>query len=68
MPTQVQFISGHSITLAEDFAEVNQQMGQHPAAMFTRPGPNHVQVAIFASAIAYLQPMSEDELEGGGPY
>jgi hypothetical protein len=68
MPTQVQFISGHSITLAEDFREVNQQLGEHPVAMFTRPGPNRVQVTVFASAVAYLQPMSEDEVKGGGPY
>jgi hypothetical protein len=68
MPTKVQFISGDSIALAEDFREVNQQLGGHPAAMFTRPGANGVQVTVFASAVAYLQAMSEEEVEGGAAY
>jgi hypothetical protein len=68
MPTKVQFISGDAITLAEGFREVNQQLGEHPAAMFTRPGPNAVQVTVFASAVAYLQAMSEEEVEGGAAY
>jgi hypothetical protein len=66
MPTKVQFTSGESMTLAENFDQVNQQLGTQTAGLFNRvEGDNRTRVIVFASAISYLQEMVDEDVRGG---
>ena len=66
MPTKVQFTSGESMTLAENFDQVNQQLGTQTAGLFNRvEGDNRTRVIVFASAISYLQEMVDEDVGGG---
>jgi hypothetical protein len=67
MPTKVQFTSGESMTLAEDFNQVNQQFGTQyaglSAGLFNRvEGDSRTRVTVFASAVSYLQEMPEEDV------
>jgi hypothetical protein len=66
MPTKVQFTSGELMTLAENFDQVNQQLGTQTAGLFNRvEGDNRTRVIVFASAISYLQEMVDEDVGGG---
>ena len=66
MPTKVQFTSGESMTLAENFDQVNQQLGTQTAGLFNRvEGDNRTRVIVFASAISYLQEMVDEDVRSG---
>lgn len=66
MPTRVQFTSGESMTVAEGLDQANQQLGTQIAGLFNRvEGDNHTRVTVFASAVAYLQEMPDEEVAGG---
>jgi hypothetical protein len=67
MPTKVQFTSGESMALAEDFNQVNQQFGTQyaglSAGLFNRvEGDSRTRVTVFASAVSYLQEMPEEDV------
>jgi hypothetical protein len=56
VPTIVQFVGGESLTLDDDFDEVNQQLGRHDAGLFNRQvGDDRVRVTIYRSNVAYIQ-------------
>jgi hypothetical protein len=66
VPTKVQFTSGESMTVAEGLDQANQQLGTQIAGLFNRvEGDNHTRVTVFASAVAYLQEMPDEEVGGG---
>ena len=71
MPTKVQFTSGESMTLAENLDQVNeqlgtQQLGTQTVGLFNRvEGDIHTRITVFASAIAYLQEMPDEDRGGG---
>jgi hypothetical protein len=71
MPTKVQFTSGESMRLAESLDQVNQQLGSQQlgnqtVGLFNRTeGDNRTRVTVFASAIAYMQEMPDEDLGGG---
>jgi hypothetical protein len=55
MPTHVYFI-GQSLMLEEDFDQVNQQLNEHEAGLFTRKdGGSPVRVTIYRSGVAYIE-------------
>jgi hypothetical protein len=61
MPTLVQFDGGQSLTVAEDFDVVNQQLNLNDAGLFKQlvgdePGPR---VTVYRSSVAYIQEPSE---------
>ncbi len=61
MPTHVKFNSGEFFTVAEDFDQVNQQLGQQDGGLFNRLiGDDRVRVTIITSSIAYIQEVGED--------
>jgi hypothetical protein len=54
------------MTVAEGLDQANQQLGTQIAGLFTRvEGDNHTRVTVFASAVAYLQEMPDEEVGGG---
>ena len=62
MATRVQFNSGQKMTLADDSDQVNQQLGTQSAGLFNRlDGKNRTRVTVFASAISYIEEVSEEE-------
>jgi hypothetical protein len=62
MATRVQFNSGQKMTLADDFDQVNQQLGTQSAGLFNRlEGNDRTRVTVFASAISYIEEVSEEE-------
>lgn len=62
MATRVQFNSGQKMMLAEDFDQVNQQFGTQSAGLFNRlDGNDRTRVTVFASAISYIEEVSEEE-------
>jgi hypothetical protein len=66
VPTKVQITSGESMTVAEGLDQANQQLGTQIAGLFNRvEGDNHTRVTVFASAVAYLQEMPDEEIGGG---
>ena len=71
MPTKVQFISGESMTLAENLDQVNQQfgnqqLGTQTVGLFDRvEGDNRTRVTIFAAAVSYLQEMPDEDIQVG---
>ena len=71
MPTKVQFISGESMTLAENLDQVNQQfgnqqLGTQTVGLFDRvEGDNRTRVTIFAAAVSYLQEMPDEDIRVG---
>ena len=55
MPTNVYFI-GQSLMLEEDFDQVNQQLNEHEAGLFTRKDARSpVRVTVYRSAVAYIE-------------
>jgi hypothetical protein len=58
------------MTLAESLDQVNQQLGtqqlgNQTVGLFNRvEGDNHTRITVFASAIAYLQEMPDEDLGG----
>lgn len=64
MPTFVQFTGGQSFTVAEEFDQVNQQLGEHDAGLFNRlVGENQTRVAIYRSSVAYIAEHALGEFE-----
>jgi hypothetical protein len=56
MPAAVSFVGGESFVLAEDFENVNRQLGQHDYGLFNRKlGDLNVRVTIYKTRIAYIQ-------------
>jgi hypothetical protein len=67
MPTQVHFI-GQSLMLEEDFDQVNQQLDEHGAGLFTRKdGGRPTRVTVYRSGVAYIEEIlgGADEPEVG---
>jgi hypothetical protein len=65
MPTHVYFI-GQSLMVEEDFDQVNQQLNDHEAGLFTRKdgGPS-TRVTIYRSGVAYIEEILSGVAEPG---
>jgi hypothetical protein len=62
MPTLIQFISGDSIVVEEDFYQVTSRVpGENPFDQFKRvdKGMEGVRVTVFTASIAYVQEFKE---------
>lgn len=56
MPTLVQFTGGESITVAEDFDQVNRELDDNDVVLFSRPvGEDRFRVVVYRSSVAYIQ-------------
>jgi hypothetical protein len=67
MPTHVYFI-GQSLMVEEDFDQVNQQLDEHGAGLFTRKdGGRPTRVTVYRSGVAYIEEIlsGADEPEVG---
>jgi hypothetical protein len=62
MPTHVHFTGGRSITVEEDFDQVQQRL-EHEAGLFTlaKAAALGHRVSIHRSAVAYIEEISTDE-------
>jgi hypothetical protein len=60
MPTYVQFDGGKSVTLDQDFDDVNSQLDTHEAGQFTsmQAGQSR-RVTVYRTSIAYIQEQEE---------
>jgi hypothetical protein len=55
MPTHVYFV-GQSLMVEEDFDQVNQQLNEHEAGLFTRKdAAPPVRVTVYRSGVAYIE-------------
>jgi hypothetical protein len=64
MPTTVKFMGGQGdLTIAEEFDQVNQQLAQNEAGLFTRVDSG-ARVAIYRASVAYIEERGDDE----GPF
>ena len=63
MPVFVRFNSGENLRLAENFDQVNRQLGEagRTAGLFNTAADHPVRVVVFAANIEYIQELGEDE-------
>ena len=62
MPTLIQFVSGDSIVVEEDFYQVTSRVhGENPSDQFKRvdKGMEDLRVTVFTASIAYVQEYQE---------
>jgi hypothetical protein len=62
MPVFVRFNSGENLRLAENFDQVNRQLGEagKTAGLFNTAADHPVRVVVFVANIEYIQELGED--------